>query len=100
MASLSNLTDIDLEKQVSTLSRELAALKKAMERRGSSYYEEGRDAALDFYDDLSDRFGRSLPALKRRARVIEETAREHPAQVAAVGLLAVGLFAALLLSRR
>ncbi len=100
MASFSNLTDIDLEKQVATLSRELAGLKKTLARRGSGYYEDGRDAASNYFDDLADRFGRSLPALKGHARAIEETAREHPAKTAALGLVALGLLAALVFARR
>lgn len=100
MASLSSLTDVDLEKQVAALSKELAALKKAAARRGNAYYEEGRDAAWDYYSDLADRIGDSLPAIRRRARALEHTARDNPGTTAAVGLVVVGLLAALLLSRR
>jgi len=38
--------------------------------------------------------------LKGHARAIEETAREHPAKTAALGLAALGLLAALVFARR
>ncbi len=102
MASFPTLTDIDLEKQVATLSKELAALRKSVAERGSAYYEDGRDAAWDYYSDLADRIGHRLPALGlgKRARALEVTARDNPATAAVVGLVVVGLVAALMFSRR
>jgi ElaB/YqjD/DUF883 family membrane-anchored ribosome-binding protein len=100
MASSSTVTDIDLDKQVAALSRELAALRKAVLRQGGAYYEDGRDAASDYYSQLAGRFGEALPAIRRRGKVIERTARDHPATAAAVGLVVIGLVASLLLSRR
>ncbi|RWL14205.1 MAG: hypothetical protein EOR57_32095 [Mesorhizobium sp.] len=100
MVSFSTLSDIDLEKQVAALSRELAALRKAVSRRGSAYYEDGRDTASDYYSDLAERFSEALPAIRRHSRVIEKTARDHPATAAAVGLVVVGLVASLFLSRQ
>ncbi|WP_245521440.1 hypothetical protein [Mesorhizobium sp. M3A.F.Ca.ET.175.01.1.1] len=41
-----------------------------------------------------------MPAITRRGRAIERTARDHPATAAAVGLVVVGLLAGLLISRR
>lgn len=100
MASLSTITDIDLENQIAALSKEMTALRKAVAKRGGGYYEDGREAAWDYYSDLADRIGHRLPSLGKRARAIENTARDHPATVAAVGLVVVGLVATLLFSRR
>lgn len=100
MASLSNLTDIDLDKQVAVLSKELAALRKVVAKRGGAYCEDGRDAASDYYAQLADRIGDALPAIRKQGRAIERTARDHPATAAAVGLVVVGLVASLLFSRR
>ncbi|MER9329236.1 hypothetical protein NKJ26_06900 [Mesorhizobium sp. M0152] len=100
MASYSTLPEIDLEKQVATLSRDLAALKKAMSRRGGAYYEDGRDAAFDAYSDLAGRLRDAMPVIRKKGRVIEKSARDHPAVAAAVGLVVVGLVASLLFSRR
>lgn len=100
MASFSTLSDIDLEKQVAALSRELAALRKTVSRRGGAYYEDGRDAALDTYSDLAGRLRDAMPAIRERGRVIEKSARDHPAAAAAVGLVVLGLAASLLFSRR
>ena len=100
MASLSTLTDIDLDKQVAVLSKELAALRKVLAKRGGAYYEDGRDAASDYYAQLAVRIGDALPAIRKQGRAIERTARDHPATAAAVGLVVVGLVASLLFSRR
>jgi hypothetical protein len=100
MPSFSTLSDIDLEKQVTALSRELAALKKAVSKRGAAYFEDGRDTASDYYSDLAERFSDALPAIRRQGRAIEKTARDHPATAAAVGLVVVGLVASLFLGRR
>jgi len=100
MASLSTITDVDLDKQVAVLSRELAALRKVVAKRGGAYYEDGRDAASDYYAQLADRISEALPAIRKQGRAIERTARDHPATAAAVGLAVVGLVASLLFSRR
>lgn len=100
MASLSTITDIDLDKRVAVLSKELAALRKVVAKRGGAYYEDGRDAASDYYAQLADRISDALPAIRKQGRAIERTARDHPATAAAVGLAVVGLVASLLFSRR
>lgn len=100
MASFSTLPDIDLDKQVAALSRELTALKKAVSRRGGAFYEDGRDTALDAYSDLAGRLREAMPVIRKQGRVIERSARDHPAVAAAVGLVLVGLVASLLFSRR
>jgi ElaB/YqjD/DUF883 family membrane-anchored ribosome-binding protein len=100
MASYSTLSDIDLDKQVAALTRELASLKKAVSRRGGAYYEDGRDVALDTYSDLAGRLRDAMPAIRKQGRVVEKSARDHPAAAVAVGLVMVGLVASLLFSRR
>jgi ElaB/YqjD/DUF883 family membrane-anchored ribosome-binding protein len=100
MASLSNLTDLDLERQVAALSRELSALKRDVAKRGGAYYDDGRDAAMDYLSDFKDMIGDRLPGLRRRAHALESTARDHPATAAAVGLVVLGLLATVVLSRR
>ncbi|WP_217570337.1 YqjD family protein [Mesorhizobium sp. GbtcB19] len=100
MASFSTLSDLDLDRQVAKLSRQLNDLKKVLARRGDAYYEDGREAASDYYSELADRLHETLPAIRRKGRALERTARDHPATAAAVGLVVVGLLAGLLISRR
>ena len=100
MALISDFADVDLHRQIASLSKELAALKKVAAKRGGAYYEDGRDAAMDFYSDLADRISDSLPALRKRARVVRSTAQDHPAAAVAVGIAVVGLLAGLAFSRR
>jgi hypothetical protein len=100
MAGFRDLTDVDLEQQVAALSKELAALKRTIAKRGGGLYEDGRDMAFDTYSDIAGRISRSLPYFRGRARVVEATARDHPAAVAAVGLVVLGLIATLAFSRR
>lgn len=100
MASFSTLSDIDLDKQIAALSKELAALRKVVSRRGGAYYEDGRDAALDTYSDLAGRLRDAMPAIRKQGRVIERSARDHPAAAAVVGLAVVGLVASMFFTRR
>jgi hypothetical protein len=95
-----DLTEIDLERQVAALSKELAALRRSVARRGSDYYEDGRGVAIDAYSDIAERVSHSLPHIRKRARMVEATARDHPAATAAVGLVVLGLIATLAFSRR
>ncbi|WP_376704762.1 hypothetical protein RQ479_08550 [Mesorhizobium sp. ISC25] len=100
MASLSSISDTDLNKQVAALTRELATLKKAVLKQGGALYEDGRDTASDYYSDITERLGDALPTIRRQGRAIEKTARDHPATAAAVGLVLVGLVASLFLGGR
>ncbi|AZO08302.1 MULTISPECIES: DUF883 family protein [unclassified Mesorhizobium] len=100
MASFSSLSDLDLDKQIASLSRQLTDLRSALARRGDAYYDDGRAAASDYYSELAERLHDALPAIRRRGSALERTARDHPATAAAVGLVVVGLLAGLLLSRR
>ncbi|TGS57814.1 DUF883 family protein, partial [Mesorhizobium sp. M3A.F.Ca.ET.201.01.1.1] len=92
--------DHDLDRQFAALSRQVDDLRKTLAKRGDAYYEDGREAASDYYSHLADRLHEALPAVRRRGRALERTARDHPATAAAVGLVVVGLLAGLLLSRR
>jgi hypothetical protein len=49
---------------------------------------------------LSDVSHRIVPGFRRQARAVEKVAYDHPAAVAAVGLLVIALMAGLLLSTR
>jgi ElaB/YqjD/DUF883 family membrane-anchored ribosome-binding protein len=98
--AFSSISDIDLEKQVANLSKELAALKKEMSRRGGGLYADGREAVSDYYSELAERVADRLPDLRSRAKALESSAREHPATAAAVGFVVLGLLATLLFTRR
>ncbi|MDX8517981.1 glycine zipper domain-containing protein [Mesorhizobium dulcispinae] len=100
MALFLTLSDVDLDRQVVALSRQLDDLRKALAKRGDAYYEDGRGTASDYYSQLADRLHEALPAIRRKGRAVERTARDHPATAAAVGLVVVGLLAGLLISRR
>ncbi|RUT94090.1 DUF883 family protein [Mesorhizobium sp. USDA-HM6] len=93
-------TDHDLDRQFAALSRQFDDLRKALAKRGDAYYEDGREAASDYYSQLAERLHETLPAIRRSGRALERTARDHPATAAAVGLVVVGLLAGLLISRR
>lgn len=100
MASFSTLSDLDLDKKFASLSRQLDDLRKALAKQGDAYYEDGRDTASDYYSQFAERLHEALPAIKRRGRALERTARGNPAATAAVGLVVVGVLAGLLFSRR
>ncbi|MDW6022021.1 hypothetical protein SAZ10_09630 [Mesorhizobium sp. BAC0120] len=91
------LMDVDLAEQVSSLRQELAALKKAVGRRSSDFYENAGDTFSDYLSDVSQRI---VPGFRRQARAVERAAYDHPAAVATVGLLIIALMAGLVLGAR
>ena len=100
MASYSTFSDIDLDRQVAALAKELASLKRVVAKQGGAYYEDGRDAALDTYSDLAGRLRDAMPAIRKQGRVIEKSARNHPAAAPARGRVVLGRVARRLFSRR
>jgi hypothetical protein len=95
----SRLIDVDLEDQVTALRKELGTLKRAVARRGSSLYEDAGETISDYLSELGDRIGPSITGLRRRARTVERVAYDHPAVIAGVGLVVIGLVASLLMRR-
>ena len=86
----------DLEAQVARLSKEVAVLRKALSRHGAHAYDDARENAADLYSDLRERLSEALPMMRRQTRWAGDAARQHPATAAVVGLVVVGLLAALL----
>jgi hypothetical protein len=95
MLQRSDLPDIDLEKQLNALAKEVGRLKKTAAERGSALYDDAGDTLSDYYGGVSDFVAANLPRLRKRARAFEATASNHPAAAAAVGLVVVGLVASL-----
>jgi hypothetical protein len=100
MAQSRGLMDVDLEQQVEDLTKELARLRRSVARRGSSFYDDASETISNYLADLSGRVRPSLLGLRGQARAVERVAYDHPAVIAGVGLVIVGLVASLLISRR
>lgn len=98
-ASLKNDIVDNLESQVDALRDEIASLRKQLGKRSARVYGEASDAASDLYEDLASRWADALPHVRKRARYVEQQARDNPATAAAVALVVVGLFAALMVKR-
>ncbi len=97
MAFLSHLRDINLEKQLTMLSNEIASLKELAARRGNNRY---GDAGDGYYADLTNAITSVLPSLRKRSSMVGAATFNRPAAVAVVGLLVVGLVASVFLTRR
>ena len=100
MAFPFDLQNMDLEKQVRMLRGELASLQELAARRGKDVYGGASGAISGYYDDLSRVATSLLPGLGRRGKMVDAAAFNHPAAVAAVGLLVVGLVASLFVTQR
>lgn len=83
--------DDDLREQIAELRDEVSALTRKLSRRGAATYEGSRDIASDFFDEMTRRLRDAMPTLRKRAGVIEQSARDNPALAAAVGLAVIGL---------
>lgn len=99
MAQHGNLMDVDLGEQVAALRKELGVLRNAVSKSGSGLYEDAGDRVSDFLSVLSDHLP-SMSRFRKQARAVEKVAYDHPAVVATVGLLVVGLVASLLIGGR
>jgi len=95
MLQRSDLPDIDIERQLNALAKEVGRLRKSAATRGSALYEDAGDTLSDYYGGLSDFVASNLPRLRKRAKAFEATASNHPAVAAAVGLVVIGLVASL-----
>ena len=96
----SGLFDVDLEQQVHDLRKEMSAMSRAVAKRGGDLYDDAGDSVSNYLSQLASRVGPSLGGLRRQARSVERAAFDHPAMVATVGLVLVGLVASLVLRSR
>ena len=88
-----------LASQISALQKELKELRKVASKRGQQSYSDARDSASDLADEVRDAIAHAGAQFGKRARGAGETMRGHPATTAAVGLIVVGLMAALFAGR-
>lgn len=88
----------DFNRQIAALQKQMAALSRSASKRGTSAYHDASSEAAHLYDDLSGKVADALPVIRKRARHLEETVREHPGRaVAAVGLAALLVTAAVMI---
>lgn len=105
MASIAKIRDElqeDLQDQLDGLRQEITQLRKDAARRGTRAYRQGRHYGDEAMDVLREYLESAVPSLRRNARALEKTARDHPmttVATAAVGLAVIGLAVALF-SRR
>jgi hypothetical protein len=90
-----------LEDEVEALRREIASLARTVSRKGAAGTKYATHEAGDLYDNLVEQIAHAMPVMRRQTRHLERTVRDHPVQTAAaVGLVALGIAAFALLSRR
>lgn len=102
MANSSQLRDElveSLEAQVATLRKEVSGLRKNLAKRGAKAYDSASEGAGDLYEELAERWAEALPHVRKRAKAVEQTARDNPTAAVAVGLVVVGLLATLFVRR-
>jgi hypothetical protein len=75
------------------------ALKELTARRGNNRYGDASDAMSVYYADLTNAVTSVLPSLRKQGRIVGSATSNHPAAVAAVGLLVIDLVASLFLTR-
>ncbi len=77
------------------LRKEVAAISRALSKRGSAAFEEARDRAEGAYDDASGRARAAARHVQEQAHAVTEAARENPGTAATL-LTAVGVLGFLL----
>lgn len=98
MALFDNRNDgFDIERELAALRRDITALGDRVSRRGAAAYHGAGDDLGRLYDEIATGLSAAMPALKRRARGVEETIRDNPGRVVATAGLAVLAVAAVAL---
>jgi hypothetical protein len=92
--------DVDLEQQVADLGKELSALKRTLARRSADFYGDAGDTVSNYLSDIAGRVTPTFGGLRRQTRSVQRVAYDHPAVVATVGLVVIGLVASLVLRPR
>lgn len=102
MAFFSHHDDtLDINRQIAALQKQIAALSRAASKKGAAAYHEAGSEAAHLYDDISSRVADAMPVIRKRARHLEDSVRENPGRaVAVVGLAALLITAAVMLSGR
>ena len=95
-----DLPNMDLDKQVRMLRGELASLQELAAGRGKNVYDAEAMPFLAITTIWPGLRHRSCRGLGKRGRMVGAAAFNHPAAVAAVGLLVVGLVVSLFLTQR
>lgn len=91
----------DVQDEIAALRRDVARLGATLSKHGAQTLRDTGELTYDFGNDLMDKAAATLPMLRRRAHMVEDTIRENPGRSAAiVGLAALTLAAAVLLSAR
>lgn len=89
----------NLEEQLASLRKEVKSLRKIAGKRGAAAYEDASEGMANLYDEIAHRVIEAVPPLRKSARRMEQHARENPAAAAAVGLVVLGLLAAMVMRR-
>ena len=99
LSQLRGNLDHDLHRHIAALAKQVSALQGAVSSRGGHAVDGAWDTTADLYDDFRDRLAGAMPHIRKGARTVERSARDHPASAAVVGLVVVGLVVAFM-SRR
>lgn len=90
-----------IEARIDALRDEIDSLTHQASRLGGDAYETTRRAVPALAHELEDLIEQAWPMMRSRARSVERAARDNPtATAAAVGLVALGLIASIVYSRR
>jgi ElaB/YqjD/DUF883 family membrane-anchored ribosome-binding protein len=88
-----------LADQIQSLQEELKSLRRQAGKRGAESYSDARDSAADLVEEIRDTLAPTMAQMRRQARYAGESVKSHPAASVAVGLIVLGLAAALFAGR-
>lgn len=103
MVSFSKLRDEvdgDIGEQIAALRKEVASLSKVLGNHGSRAISDASDSVSDMFHDVLDNTKDARKEIARKARKVNDAARENPMLTAVVGAAAIGLFLAMFINRR
>lgn len=92
--------DRNVKSEIAALRREIAALGRAVGKRGDRTWSAAHDGASDIYEEIRERLAEALPIVRRSARSAGRTVNDNKVAIAVTGLAVIGLAALFFSSRR
>ncbi len=94
-----SIEEVDLERQVENLRKEVASLSRMLSKQGANAYSGTRDMATEIIEEVWSRLSEALPKVGRQARLANKTVHDNPVAAAVVGIAVVGLLIGLMARR-
>lgn len=90
---------VDASDELRSLRHQIAALQRALKKRGRAGWNAAEEEGAEIYDELRERLSEALPVVQRQAQAAGRFARDNSGAIVVTAAV-VGLLVALAMRRR